>query len=134
MLRRQFGSNKLVVPSDAAYKNFTSSYWSAQQQSISPGCVFKPETAQDVSVAVLTSRLTDCPFAVKSGGHSAVPGGSNIQNGLTISFEKMSKTTVSADKKSVTFEPGQTWRDVYSKLEKDNLIIIGGRVRDKAQG
>ena len=86
-----------------------------------------------MSVAVLTARLTDCPFASKSGGHSAVPGGSNIQNGITISFEKMSKTTVSTDKKSVTFEPGQTWRDVYSKLENENLVIIGGRVRCKVQ-
>ncbi|USP78122.1 fad binding domain-containing protein [Curvularia clavata] len=133
-LRRRFGNNKLVLPSDAAYKNFTDSYWSAQQRSISPGCVFKPETAQDVSVAVLTSRLTNCPFAAKSGGHSAVPGGSNIQNGITISFEKMSKTTVSADRKSVTFEPGQTWRDVYSKLAKDNIIIIGGRAASVGVG
>ena len=132
LLRKKFGSDMVALPSDAAYTNFTSSYWSAQQRSISPGCVFKPETAQDVSVAVLTSRLTNCPFACKSGGHSAVPGGSNIQNGITISFEKMSKTIVSADRKSVTFEPGQTWGEVYSKLQNDNIIIIGGRVRYEA--
>lgn len=119
----------LALPSDASYKNFTSSYWAAQQNEITPGCVFKPRSAQDVSVAVLTARYTNCTFACKSGGHSAVPGGSNIQNGITISFEKMSKVTVASDKKSVTFEPGQTWGDVYAKLEKKDLTIIGGRVR-----
>jgi FAD/FMN-containing dehydrogenase len=82
----------------------------------------------DVSTSILLSRLTQCPFAVKSGGHSAVPGGSNIEGGITISFEKMSKTIASSDKKSATFEPGQTWFDVYTTLEKQNLAIIGGRV------
>lgn len=75
-----------------------------------------------------------CPFAVKSGGHSAVPGGSNVQDGITVSFERMNRTTPSADKKSVTFEPGQTWVDVYRKLEQDKLAIIGGRVREVRPG
>jgi hypothetical protein len=42
----------------------------------------------------------------------------------------MNKTTLSADKKTVSFQPGQTWYDVYTRLEKDNLAIIGGRVSD----
>jgi FAD/FMN-containing dehydrogenase len=65
---------------------------------------------------------------VKSGGHSAVPGGSNIEGGITITFEKMNQTTPSTDKKSVLFQPGQTWYDVYTKLEKFQLTIVGGRV------
>jgi FAD/FMN-containing dehydrogenase len=128
-LRKEYGSDSVLWPTDNAYKSFLETYWSAQQRNIEPGCVFKPQTAQDVSVAVLLSRRSGCPFAVKSGGHSAVPGGSNIQRGVTISFERMNQTVVSADKKTVSFQPGQTWTEVYTKLAKDNLVIIGGRVR-----
>lgn len=101
---------------------------SAQQREVDPQCVFKPEKPLDVSTSILISRLTQCPFAAKSGGHSAVPGGSNIEGGITISFEKMSKITLSSDKKTVSFQPGNTWFDIYSTLEKDNVAIIGGRV------
>lgn len=123
-----FGDDQVETQSEAAYDAFIGDYWSGQQRDISPQCVFKPEKALDVSTSILLSRLTQCPFAAKSGGHSAVPGGSNIEGGITISFEKMNKTTASSDKKSATFEPGQTWYDVYTKLEKDEVAIIGGRV------
>lgn len=59
-----------------------------------------------------------------------MPGGSNIEGGITISFEKMNQTIPSDDRKSASFQPGQTWYDVYTKLEKYQLTIIGGRVSD----
>jgi FAD/FMN-containing dehydrogenase len=82
----------------------------------------------------LISRLTQCPFAAKSGGHSAVPGGSNVEGGITISFEKLSKITLAADKKAASFQPGHTWFDIYTALEKDNTAVIGGRVSDVGVG
>jgi FAD/FMN-containing dehydrogenase len=123
-----FGDDQVETQSEPAYAAFLNDFWSAQQVEISPQCVFKPEKALDVSTSILLSRLTQCPFAAKSGGHSAVPGGSNIEGGITISFEKMNKTIPSADRKSVSFQPGQTWYDVYTKLEQYQLTIIGGRV------
>ncbi|EOA90517.1 uncharacterized protein SETTUDRAFT_25780 [Exserohilum turcica Et28A] len=134
ILEKTFGDGSVLKESSPAYKTFTQSYWSAQQRNITPGCIFKPEQRRDVSVLVLVSRLMGCPFAVKSGGHSAVPGGSNVQDGITVSFERMNRTTPSADKKSVTFEPGQTWVDVYRKLEQDKLAIIGGRAASVGVG
>ncbi|KAI4921219.1 uncharacterized protein J4E92_008208 [Alternaria infectoria] len=107
-LKLIFGDDQVETQSEAAYDAFIGDYWAGQQRDISPQCVFKPEKALDVSTSILLSRLTQCPFAAKSGGHSAVPGGSNIEGGITISFEKMNKTTASSDKKSATFEPGQT--------------------------
>ncbi|KAL1600894.1 hypothetical protein SLS59_005559 [Nothophoma quercina] len=35
---------------------------------------------------------------------------------------------LSADKKTVDVQPGNTWHDVYSGLEKDNVGVVGGRV------
>jgi hypothetical protein len=81
-----------------------------------------------VSVALLLSRLTQCPFAVKSGGHAAFSGASNIQGGITINFAKMKAITLSPDKKVASIEPGNTWYDVYTDLEAQGLTVIGGRV------
>ena len=93
-----------------------------------PYCIFKPANAVDVSVAILLSRLTQCPFAVKSGGHAAFSGASNIQGGITIALEKLNQVTLSADKKTAAVGPGNTWYDVYTKLEGQGLAVIGGRV------
>jgi hypothetical protein len=127
-LKLLFGDDQLETQSESTYSAFVNDFWSAQQREITPQCIFKPEKALDVSTSILISRLTQCPFAAKSGGHSAVPGGSNIEGGITISFEKLSKIALSADKKTVSFQPGHTWFDIYSALEKDNVAVIGGRV------
>ena len=46
-----------------------------------------------------------------------------------MAFEKMKDLKLSADKKTVDVQPGNVWHDVYSGLEKDNLGVVGGRVR-----
>jgi FAD/FMN-containing dehydrogenase len=99
---------------------------------VDPYCIFKPANPAEVSVVVLLSRLTQCPFAVKSGGHAAFGGASSIQGGITIALEKMNEVTLSADKKIATVGPGQTWYDVYTKLQDQNLAVIGGRVSRKS--
>lgn len=129
-----FGNDNLESQSETAFTSFINSYWSDQQRDITPQCVFKPSKAIDVSTAILISRLTQCPFAVRSGGHSAVPGGSNVDGGITISFEKLSKVSLAADKKTASFQPGHTWYDIYSALEKDNATVIGGRVASVGVG
>jgi hypothetical protein len=123
-----FGSN-VIVEGETGYAEFNKAYWSQQQAEVSSHCVFFPEKALDVSTLVLLSRLTQCPFAAKSGGHSAFTGASNIEDGITVSFMKMKKIKLSADKKSAHVQPGNVWHDVYSTLEKDNLAVVGGRVR-----
>lgn len=60
-------------------------YWSLQQSQTFPLCRYTPYCAEGVSIAVKTVRSTGCPFAVKSGGHVAFVGASNIQgvSGIT---------------------------------------------------
>lgn len=77
---------------------------------------------------VLISRLTQCPFAAKSGGHAAFPGASSIEGGITMSFEDMNKIEVSADKKTASVEPGNTWGTVYEHLADYEVVAVGGRV------
>ena len=65
---------------------------------------------------------------MKSGGHAAFTGASNINGGLTIDLLKLSQITVSPDKTQTSVGPGNTWFDVYSQLEGEGLSVIGGRV------
>lgn len=129
-----YDKESVLTKADAAYDVFTSSYWSEIQNEVSPRCVFKPSTTKDVSAAVLLSRLTQCPFAVKSGGHAAFAGGSSAEGGITISLEKLNYVRLSCNKKKVTIGPGNRWADVYRKLDTRDLTVAGGRVSSVGTG
>lgn len=76
---------------------------------VAPYCVFRPSAPSVVSVLVLVSRLSQCPFAVKSGGHAPFAGASSIEGGITVSFENLKGIKLAADKKTVAVQPGNTW-------------------------
>lgn len=90
--------------------------------------MFKPKSTLDVSTVVLISRLYQCPFAVKGGGHAAWAGASSIEDDITISMENFRKVAVASDKQSADIGPGLRWIDVYTAIEKDGLSVAGGRV------
>lgn len=118
----------MLFEGNSTYDTFTSAYWSGQQGQVNPFCIFKPTRALQVSTTVLISRLTQCPFAAKSGGHAAFAGASSIQGGITIALEEMDSIVLSADKKTAAIGPGNLWLRVYETLEKESLVVIGGRV------
>ncbi|KAK6538557.1 hypothetical protein TWF694_010136 [Orbilia ellipsospora] len=120
--------NQLAYPNTTIYEFEESRYWSQQQALTNPACRFSPTSPAQVSLAVLGSRVTQCKFAVKSGGHAAFAGASNIDGGLTIDLRNLNEITLSADKTQTSVGPGNVWYDVYSKLERENLTVIGGRV------
>jgi FAD/FMN-containing dehydrogenase len=119
-LKLVFGDSKLspVAPT---------TYWSQQQLNVKPRCTFIPTTALDVSTLILLSRLTLCPFAVKSGGHAAFPA-SSIEGGITVDLVQMNKLILSTDRETVAVGPGNRWKDVYDYLTPYNLAVVGGRV------
>jgi FAD/FMN-containing dehydrogenase len=98
------------------------------QAAVTPRCVFKPTSAVEVSSMVLMSRLTQCPFAVKGGGHAAYSGASSIDGGITVSMENFKKVQVSSDRTTADIGPGNRWVDVYTALEKSSVGVVGGRV------
>ncbi|KAI1373532.1 FAD-binding domain-containing protein [Hypoxylon crocopeplum] len=123
-----FGSGSVDIIGGEAYEAARSRFWSQQQsQETSPSCFFYPNDAEDVSIAILLSRATECPFAAKGGGHTAFKGSSNSPGGITIDFTRMKEVIPSADRKSVAVGPGNTWFDVYSTLDSFNLTVAGGR-------
>ena len=99
-----------------------------------PACVFLPKSSQDVASAVLLSRKMDCPFAVKSGGHAAFAGASNIFGGITIDLAELNEITVNKDQKTVSIGSGNKWLHVYRQLEQKNLTVVGGRIGDVGVG
>lgn len=77
---------------------------------------------------MLVANATHCPFAAKSGGHASFSGASNIAGGITIDFADLNEIAVSSDRSTVSIGPGNTWYDVYTALEPQNLTVMGGRV------
>ncbi|KAF2031606.1 FAD-binding domain-containing protein [Setomelanomma holmii] len=131
-LKLLFGS--YVLTGGSTYDAFTAAYWSTQAASVDPYCIFKPAKALDVSTVVLLSRLTQCPFSIKGGGHTAFPGAWSIEGGITVSLERMNEITLSSDKKIASIGPGNRWGAVYTKLVEQDLTVIGGRASDVGLG
>lgn len=96
--------------------------------SVSPYCVFQPSSTLEVSTMVLLARLTQCPFAVKGGGHAAFAGASSIEGGITLSMVNFNKIKPSAEKKTVDIGPGNRWVQVYNALDAQQMGVVGGRV------
>ncbi|KAJ6436759.1 glucose receptor git3 protein [Purpureocillium lavendulum] len=123
-----YDSNAVFSQDQTGYSDFTGTYWSSIQSEVVPQCVFRPSAPKDVSLLILLSRLSRCPFAFKSGGHAAFAGASSAQGGITVSFENFKNVTVSHDKKTVKIQPGNSWVDVYRALEPYEITVTGGRV------
>ncbi|CAA9961890.1 GlcD FAD-FMN-containing dehydrogenase [Pyrenophora teres f. maculata] len=129
-LQRIFGNEKVEHREALTYNMAMNNFWAVQQREIRPSCIFRPDKALDVSTLILLSRLMQCPFTVKSGGHATFTGASSVDGGITVLFERMKQLTLSEDKKIASIEPGNLWYDIYKTLEKDNLTVAGGRVGD----
>ena len=118
------------MPHDGQYEQSLLSYFSQQEQALKPACVIKPESAQDVAVAV--KILVEfgrylCPFAIRGGGHTAWAGSANIDHGVTIDLSAMNKISLNARASQTSVGAGATWGEVYSQLDPLNLTVIGGR-------
>ncbi|RYN32485.1 hypothetical protein AA0115_g3883 [Alternaria tenuissima] len=120
-------SLKLVFGATETSDTAPTTYWSIQQLEVEPYCPFPPTAALEVSSLVLIARLTQCPFAIKSGGHAAFPGASSIEGDITVDMVNMNQKKLSADKTSVAVGPGNRWKEVYDYLTPYNLAIVGGR-------
>lgn len=81
-----------------------------------------------MSLAVLTFQVTQCKFAVKSGGHAAFAGASNIDSGVTIDLINLNQIVLSDDQTQASIGAGNVWYDVYTALQPKNVTVIGGRV------
>lgn len=84
-------------------------------------------TATLINRLHLPSRSSRCHFAIKSGGHDPNPGSNNAEDGVTIDLVRLDKVDVAKDRKSVKIGAGLRWDELYLKLERQNLTVVGGR-------
>ena len=126
--------NATSQPGSASYVQGESSYWSNLQAETLPACRVEPAAAKDVSASLLVTNFFECPFAVKSGGHAAFEGASNIDGGLTIDLTNLNIIQVSNDNTLTQVGAGNRWIEVYMHLDPLQLSVIGGRVSDIGVG
>ncbi len=128
--------DRVFFPNSPPYNASLSSYYSAQESELRPGCIFSPtQTSEVVHFVNLVNPGTNkdkygspVPFAIRSGGHTVWSGAANIDGGITIDLRLMNQTILSRDRKIVSLGPGAIWSDVYPKLIPYNLTVMGGRV------
>ncbi|KXH62151.1 FAD binding domain-containing protein [Colletotrichum salicis] len=89
-----------------------------------------PESAEEVSDVIKTLTSLEAQFTVKSGGHTAFAGGSNIEGGVTIDLARLDQVAVSDDRQTVSIGPGNRWHNVSQVLDPLGLAVVGGRVNE----
>lgn len=126
--------DRLFYPNQSIYETRTQTYWSNSQQ-VRPWSIVRPESAEEVSKVVKTLADTKtCKFAVRSGGHIAWEGGSNIEDGVTVDLGAMDAVTYNEETKIASIQPGSRWTDAYAELDKYGVVVAGGRDGDVGIG
>ena len=123
------------MPKSAAYLTTENSYWSFQERSLTPTCIFVPDSAQDVSkaVSILSAQSNKnnnkdkCRFAIKGQSHAPAAGFANINDGVTIDLTKLNSVSVNEDHTVAHVGAGASWLDVYVYLDTLGLSVAGGR-------
>ncbi|GKZ66935.1 hypothetical protein AnigIFM60653_001228 [Aspergillus niger] len=121
--------NQVLYPTSAAYNESVASYFAVNVQ-LDPTCIVQPHSTEDVSLIVSTltqTGETQCPFAVRSGGHTTWPGAADIGQGVTIDLSMMNSTTYHKDKGVASIQPGARWQAVYKALDPYGVTVPGGR-------
>jgi FAD/FMN-containing dehydrogenase len=93
----------------------------------SPKCIFVPKSEDEVVVAVRTVRDSKVKFAVRGGGHSAIPGWANIDAGVLVALSGLADLSYDAATETVRVGAGNTWGKVYTYLEPFHRLVVAGR-------
>lgn len=117
---------QVLVPGDAAYEAPQDSFWSNSAK-LRPAAIVRPSSANDVSAVIKSLVAAKQPFAVRSGGHWNVVGGSNIEGGVTIDLGRLNKVSYTAASETASTGPGCRWQAVYDELHKHGRAVAGGR-------
>ncbi|KAF3052652.1 hypothetical protein E8E11_011502 [Didymella keratinophila] len=122
--------DRVRFPSQSAYNVSEASYLDGKSR-LAPDCIVQTHAPEEVStiVKVLTNSELQkpCQFAVRSGGHTPIPGSNNIGNGITIDLLYMNGTTYNVDTGIASISPAARWGSVYAALVPLGRMVAGGR-------
>jgi FAD/FMN-containing dehydrogenase len=102
--------------------------WDAKQLEYKSACRIEPVSTEEVASALGVIVDNWCNFAVKSGGHSRIRGSSNAVGGVTIDLNRINTVELLDDNKKARIGSGAIWGDVYAALEKEDVVVTGGRL------
>jgi FAD/FMN-containing dehydrogenase len=95
---------------------------------------FQPNSVHELAQAVTLCAGARCPFGVKSGGHGHFAGESCLDRGIQFDLFNINNIYIDKSKGSVLVGTGNNWGTVYTKLQKEGLIAVGGRSVDVEVG
>lgn len=102
---------------------------------LTSNCILQPDSALDVSKAVLISSFLGSKFSVRSGGHNPNFGFSSIgKEGMLIDLSRLNDVTLSPDGTRAAVGPGSRWGSVYKTLSSSGKMAVGGRANDIGVG
>lgn len=120
----------MLWPGDEAYRHSSNSWWSANAR-FHPACIVQPKTTEDVSEIVKTlSKLPHGHITIRSGGHNRDYSHENLADSVTIDMTHFNQTTYNPETKLASLGPACRWGDVFLALEKDGVMVPGGRDGD----
>ena len=134
-LRSTF-SKDVILPNDAEFDQSTACYWAQQECEMTPACVIRPHNSQQLSsIVTILKREFDAKgkakaiFAIRSGGHSAVPGAASIKGGILIDLSRLCEVVLIEDEHGIRVKigAGARWADVSKVLDSKGLAAVGGR-------
>lgn len=116
----------MFLPGSDVYDAQLKSYYSANAAQHA-WCMVLPESTADVQAIARTISKHDCPFGVRSGGHSTWKGSNGVKYGVTVDFSYMNATTYDEKTGLAATEPGARWGSVYEALNPYNVTVVGAR-------
>ncbi|KAI1204149.1 putative FAD-binding oxidoreductase [Annulohypoxylon truncatum] len=125
--------NDTVEATDGTYEALSTENWS-QTVWAKPACIIQPSNAKELTYVVSTVVGQKAKFAIRSGGHSVVPGAANINGGVLIDMARFNSVEYDANKKVATVGSGLRWKEVYTALDPYNVTVVGGRVLEVGVG
>ncbi|PSR80435.1 hypothetical protein BD289DRAFT_508080 [Coniella lustricola] len=118
----------ILLPSDEAYAERQSSYFSCSVRALQPAGILQPQSADQVAHAVRSLVSANVPFAVRSGGHTSWLGSNTIgAEGVTIDLGRMDWVHVLDNGHTIGLGPGNRWGKVYAELAEQGYTVAGGR-------
>ncbi|PFH46586.1 hypothetical protein AMATHDRAFT_69520 [Amanita thiersii Skay4041] len=118
-------ASAVFYPNDPEYVN-DNKHWAVSSSQDST-CSFEPGTAHDLGKALRFIGREKVQFGVKSGGHATNPGFSST-SGVQIALTRFNIVTYHQETQTADIGTGLVFDDVYKKLERHNVAVLGGRV------
>ncbi|KAG8356549.1 hypothetical protein FVEN_g5708 [Fusarium venenatum] len=117
---------KVYVSGTVEYEERLDTYYSANA-ALRSSCMVMPGSTDDVSVIMSVITENKCPFGMSSGKHSAYRNSNAVEDGITVDFGYMNKTSYDTKTKIASIQPGSVWSHVYEALDHYGVAAVGGR-------